>query len=204
MPDRFKVTVFAHDGEASVELDKEKYRITVADLQRIGVVDGAEADCDTVLLLERAAEKLGCIKKAFVYLSYRALPVRMLWRKLIVAGFSEDAVSAAVELLKSRGYLDDESLCREYANALQRSKGYGAMRIKKELYSKGFDRECIELAVEELEDTPDEVIITTLRQRFPNLDPNDRQARTKAVRYLASKGYEYDDINNAISAFEKE
>lgn len=200
----YSVTVFEKEGEALVEARGEKYRLTLADLRRIGITDGAEADEDSLALLAVAHEKLLCIKKALVYLSYKGYAARALGQKLKRAGFPSDTVDEVIELLVRKGYLDDEALCKEYAAALQRSKGYGPMRIKKELYAKGFEREHIDLAVEELEDTPVEVIAAILAKKFPSLHPDDRQARAKAVAYLSSRGYEYDDINNAISALERE
>ncbi len=200
----FSVTVFEKEGEAVVEACGEKYRLTLADLERIGVTDGAEADSDSLNLLAAAHEKLLCIKKALVYLSYKGYATRALGQKLRRGGFPADTVDEVLELLVRKGYLDDEALCKEYAAALQRSKGYGPLRIKKELYAKGFEREQIETAVEELEETPVEVITAILVKKFPSLHPDDRQARAKAVAYLSSRGYDYDDINNAISALERE
>ncbi len=204
MTDRFAVKLYPKEGEALVEALGQKYRITIADFESIGIVDGEEVGDDGVELLCEAAEKLSCIKKAFVYLSYKAHPKRALGQKLRRAGFSETATEKALVLLEKKGYLDDAALCEEYAVALQRSKGYGILRIKKELYAKGFERDTIEIAVEALEDTPEEVILEVLRKKFPHLQPEDRQGRAKAVAYLSARGYGYDEINNAISVFKGE
>lgn len=200
------VQLFRSDGEAEVQCLGQKYRITIADLEASGITEGMEADEDALALLEQGAEKLACIKKAQVYLSYRALPGRKLAEKLKKAGFSETAIQKTTELLTRKGYLNDGELCADYAAALHRSKGFGGARLRKELYAKGFDRECVDEAVEAvLEDNDTEAVITELlRKKFPSLHPEDRQARSKAVAYLYRMGYSYDNINNAIEAFGRE
>lgn len=200
----YEVKVFASMGEAEVSACGEKYRLTLADLEKCGITDGDSVSEEGLAALAFADDKLRCIKKALVYLSYRAHPTRKMEEKLKKAGFSSSVIEPTLELLVRKGYLDDETLCREYAVALQKSKQYGLMRIKKELYAKGFDRECIELALDELEETPEDIIEGLLRKRFPHLDPEDRQGRAKAVAYLSARGYGYDEINNVISAMERE
>ena len=194
------------DGEAVVTLYGEDYRVTMADYEQIGVADGEEVDEEKAALFAEAAEKLSCIKKAFVYLSYRALPRRKLEEKLKKAGFCEAAIEKTVALLIKKGYLNDGELCFEYAVALRDGKKFGASRLRKELYSKGFSKECIEEALnaafEEYEQ--EDAVLELLAKKFPSLQPDDRQGRSRAVAYLYRMGYSYDDINNAIEAFGRE
>lgn len=199
----YTVKLFKADGEALVSAAGEEYRITMADYMQSGIEDGAPVEDDVLAFLEAAAEKLACIKKAFVYLSYRALPVKKLKLKLKKAGFGGEAVEKAVELLLKKGYLDDESLCAEWAAFLHKSKLYGASRLKKELFAKGFDSGCISGALDSLVSDaayrPEEALNELILKKFPSLSPEDREARSKAVAYLYRFGYTYDEINNAIS-----
>ena len=194
------------DGEAVVTACGEEYRITIADWEALGLEDGGAVDDDGLQTLSECAEKLSCIKKALVYLSYRALPSLKLRQKLKTAGFCEDAIDKTLALLVKKGYVNDEELCADYATVLRDSKQYGASRLRKELYAKGFSRECVDSAVEEaFEDyETEEAILSVLSKKFPSLHAEDRQARAKAVAYLYRMGYSYDDINNAIEAFGRE
>ena len=205
MLNTYTVKLFKSDGEALVCTLDNKYRITMADYLVCGIEDGSEVDEEKTCFLEEASEKLACIKKAFVYLSYRSLPVRKLKSKLKLAGFSEGAIEKSIELLLKKGYLDDRALCMEYAESMKRSKLFGTSRLKKELYAKGFDTECIEEALETIADVNDgddneDALMQLLSKKFPSLSPDDREGRAKAVAYLYRMGYSYDDINNAISA----
>jgi SOS response regulatory protein OraA/RecX len=137
------------DGEAVVTACGEEYRITIADWEALGLEDGGAVDDDGVQTLSECAEKLSCIKKALVYLSYRALPSLKLRQKLKTAGFCEDAIDKTLAILVKKGYVNDEELCADYATVLRDSKKYGASRLRKELYAKGFSRECVDSAVEE-------------------------------------------------------
>lgn len=200
------VKLCRNDGEAVVTACGEEYRITIADLEALGLEDGGAVDDEGLQTLSECAEKLSCIKKSFVYLSYRALPALKLRQKLKTAGFSEDAIDKTIRLLTKKGYLNDEELCLDYAVALRDGKKFGASRLRKELYAKGFSRECVDSAVEEaFEDyETEEAILSVLSRKFLSLEAEDRQARAKAVAYLYRMGYSYDDINNAIEAFGRE
>lgn len=202
--DSFEVTLFRSDGEAAVKFGSETYRITMADYERIGVADGDEVNDDVLDLLAKAAEKLACIKKALVYLSYKAQPVKVLSRKLLRAGFSVEAVEATIDLLLQRGYINESEMCIEFARVLQRAKGYGALRIKKELYAKGFEKAYITLALESLDTVSVEFLEKLLLDKFPGFDPSSLKQRNAAARYLSGLGYEFDDIHNAVWALKKE
>lgn len=200
------VKLCRNEGEAVITLYGEDYRITMADYEAIGIADGERVEDEKASLLAEAAEKLSCIKKAFTYLSYRALPSFKLFQKLKTAGFSKDAVEKTIVLLTKKGYLNDDELCVDYAVALRNSKKFGKSRLCKELYAKGFNREQIEEAVEKAFEDYDEVAAATeiLEKKFPSLCTEDRQARAKVSAYLYRMGYSYDDINNALEAFGRE
>lgn len=209
MDDRCSVKLCKADGEALVKTSGAEYRISMADFLKSGIEDGAPCGESALLFLEEAAEKLRCIKKAFVYLSYGDLPRRKLGQKLKKAGFTEREIEKTLSLLTERGYLDDAALCKARAFSLKRCKLFGPARIKKELYAKGFDKSCVDTALEALQnggdddgEAPDNAscIKELLGRRFPSLSPEDRQGRAKAVSYLYGMGYSYDDINNVISA----
>lgn len=202
----YSVKLLRSHGEAEVSADGSVFRITIADFELLGIEDGAAADEDGLSALEEAAEKLSCIKKSQVYLSYRALPARKLEQKLKKAGFSEESIEKTVELLIKKGYLNDEELCYDYAVAMRDSKRFGVSRLRKELYGKGFSRECVEDALAKAFEgyETEDPILELLAKKFPSLQAEDRQARAKAVAYLYRMGYSYDDINNAIEAFGRE
>lgn len=202
----YAIKLYKNDGEAVVTADNQEYRITIADLEKSGISDGSVIEDGEVAFLTEAAEKLSCIKKAFVYLSYRALPTRKLEQKLKQARFSETAIEKCISLLIKKGYLNDDELCFEYACALRDGKLFGVTRLRKELYAKGFSRESIEAALENVytDFDTETAVVTAITKKFPNFDAEDRQNRAKVVAYLYRLGYSYDDINNAIMAFERE
>jgi len=202
----YAVKLLKSDGEAIVTANGEEYRITIADLEASAIQDGDVVEEIGLIFLTEASEKLACIKKAFVYLSYRALPTRKLEQKLKQAGFSETAIEKSIPLLIKKGYLNDDELCFEYACALRDSKLFGASRLRKELYAKGFKRETIETALDAVYADYDieTAVVSAINKKFSDFDKEDRLQRAKVVAYLYRLGYSYDDINNAISAFEKE
>ncbi len=196
-----RVNLHPADGEALVETSTDKYLVTMADFKRSGICEGAELDEESQSLLDAAAEKLSCIKKAFVYLSYRGLSVRAVKIKLKKAQFSETAINSAVELLVDRGYLNDEQLCLDTARALAGAKGFGPSRLRTELYGKGFERDDIDKALAELVFDDTEALHEMIRKKFPNYMEGNIDTRRKIVAYLSRMGYGYDMINNALESY---
>ncbi len=199
-----RVNIHKTDGEALIETTDGKYLISVADYQRGAFIEGAELDEESMAFMDAAHEKLACIKKAFVYLSYRGLSVRAMKTKLKQASFGEKSIESAVELLIDRGYLDDEALCMDTAKALVAGKHFGPSRLRTALYTKGFERDCIDAVVEEIEFDDVETLHELIRKKFPSYIDGNYDTRRKIVAYLARMGYGYDAINNALESYGRE
>ncbi len=199
-----RINIHKTDGEALVETSCGKYLISLADFGRGGFAEGAELDEKSMDFLEAAHDKLACIKKAFVYLSYRGLSVRAMRTKLKKASFGEKSIDAAVALLCDRGYLNDEALCADTAKALASAKNFGPSRLRTELYAKGFERDCIDVVLADMEFNEETPLHELIKKKFPNYVDGNYDARRKIVAYLARMGYGYDAINNALESYGRE
>ena len=104
-------------------------------------------------LFEKIIYEDGC-KKCFIkgcsLLSVRSRGEKELRQKLLEKGFSKEQVDVAMNMLIQRGYIDDISFAREYAEYLLK-KGYGGFAIKQRLYQKGIDGETVCMVIEELD-----------------------------------------------------
>ena len=108
---------------------------------------------------------------------------------------------AVADRLTELGLLDDG----EYARTVARhyaAKGYGARKLREELYRRGVPREYWEDALAEAE--PDEGQIDRLaRQKLRGAEPT-RENLKKVSDYLARRGYGWEEISSALERIREE
>lgn len=80
------------------------------------------------------------------------------------------------------------------------AKGYGAGRIRSELYRRGIPREAWDDAMQELPEQ-DEQIDALLRRRLRS-DTPDRDELRRASDYLYRRGFGRDEIRAAIARYQ--
>ena len=146
-------------------------------------------------------------------------PQQALQSLMRLCARSEHSSGDALRLMKRWGVVDDEArkvLARlhterfiddaRYAEAFVRDKlnlsGWGAYKIKSALRTKGLSREIIEEVVTPMIDDTDmsERLEEIMRRRMRTLkysSPYD--AKTKLIRFAASRGYEIDQAIEAAS-----
>lgn len=123
-------------------------------------------------------------------LAGRQLTVDELRRKLVAREFDEEAVEHGITRCTEAGLLDD----RRYATAFVESRvrrGHGSARIRQDLARRGVARELVDelLAEQEDEGALDAAALEAARRRFARVDLEDHAVRTKAMRWLLSRGY---------------
>ena len=131
-------------------------------------------------------------------LSYRALSTKQLRDKLLEKGHTEDAAEYALEWLRARGLLNDETFAQSVVRSYTR-RGYGELRIRQELSHRGVPREVADDAMEEYE-AEDATLCALLDKRLRG-DLSDRKEVDKAVAALQRRGYRWDDIKRALTAY---
>lgn len=109
-------------------------------------------------------------------------------------------VEAVVEQLAEQGYLDDARYARLYVQDKRGLEQRGGERIRRELVSRGVDRELIELALfEEEPESELERALALLSRRFPE-GAETRRDRERALAVLLRKGYDYELACEALAA----
>lgn len=118
-------------------------------------------------------------------------------------GVADEDAKKVLQRLQSERFVDD----RRFAEAFVRDKlnlsGWGAYKIKTALRAKGVSRDIIEEVVSELIATTDmsERLEEIMRRRLRTLKYSTQyEAKTKLIRFAASRGYE---IEQAIECASK-
>ncbi len=187
----------------------ERYTVSLADARKTGLYRlaedeealPAEWDGEGLAFL---SQKLACLKYAVYLLGFSDKSRRALADKLKEKGYGGDTAEAALAVLEENGVLCDGALCREKVKQLAEGKGYGPMRIKKELAAKGFRAEDIRIALDEAdtdwEALAREVLEKLTRRGLPQTEKERNALKQKLARY----GYPYAVVDRVTKAYQTE
>lgn len=145
---------------------------------------------------KRARESEGesqadALKGAIKFLSYRGRSVAEVQTKLFQLGFQPKVVQITLEKLRSLKLLNDEAFARDWAVSRAEGRGYGPVRIKRELQQKGIAKSVIGGVVEEVFGSRDvkERARKLLEKRFGAEGLRDAKVLGRAVGFLRRRGY---------------
>ena len=130
-------------------------------------------------------------------LATRDMTEQEISRKLLSAGYPEEAVARVMEVLTRYDFVSDERYAERFVSG--RSTRYGRGRIYQELRRKGVSEEK---AREALEGLPEEDERETARKQAEKIcsrkDLSDPDERRKAAAALARRGFSWDIVSEVI------
>ena len=184
------------DGEFVCGLDE----ITAAS-SRIKI--GDEISADELKAVVCRSEINSAFERAVNYVSYAPRARREVERYLSEKGYDKDTISAAVAKLDEYRYIDDGAYARSYVKS--RSAKYGSFRIKSELKRKGIADAVIDEAVREFEDESGDGIADSAAELARKYLRTHKTAdRQKTKRFLAARGFAWDDISTVMKKLERD
>ena len=205
--------------------DGSLLRVGEGDVVSLSLYEGKELDEEGAAALTAAAEHSKLNERAVELLSARAMSRKELVDKLStpsrrrrkageearepdpeVLAARRDALREAAEETADRmeqlGLLNDG----EYGRAVVRhysEKGFGARKIRDELYRRGVPREYWESALGELserEETMEEKLDLLVRKKLRGMEPT-RENLKKVSDYLARRGFGWEEISAALEKY---
>lgn len=131
------------------------------------------------------------LKRAFKFLSYRARSELEIRLKLTQLGFSQKITETTLEKLRSLNLLNDETFARGWAREKGEVRGYGPLRVERELRQKGVAQSLIGRIVQETfgQQETKERAKKLLEKRFRGKDLSDRKTLHRAIAFLQRRGY---------------
>lgn len=132
---------------------------------------------------------------ALTYISRYTPTEKILKNKLYEKGYGKMIVEYTLDKCKKYGYIDDKEYARSYVSLNSAVKGKN--RLRAELKAKGVADAYIDKALEGLKQgaTCSEVA----KKHSKNADVHDPKYRAKLIRFLQYRGYEWEDISQALS-----
>ena len=136
-------------------------------------------------------------------------PLELL-RKLQRWGIEGDEAEEIVEQLKAEGFVDEKRFAVAFVRDKYRFNGWGPLRLRDELRRLRIPARYIDEALAELEEgehcSPGEQVLTMLRKKLRTLPPSleRRKVKDRLMRYGLYRGYEYEDVREAVGYLLKE
>lgn len=121
-----------------------------------------------------------------------------LKEKLVRKGCPEGVALEVVADLEATKLLSDERFAESVVR-VRRNRGYGPLRIRKELQDKGVDHDCIERCLDAGDPEWVDVGRQARRKRFGDKLPKDYKERARQARFLQYRGFTYDQIQGALN-----
>jgi SOS response regulatory protein OraA/RecX len=178
-------------GRVEVQLDGAPWRLVPVDaVVRTGLVVGRPLDRETARTLGRELRRADALGRALRALGPRDRSRRALAERLAHAGVRTDAREEALAALEAAGLVDDARVASARAGSLA-ERGFGDAAIRYDLEREGVARELVEEAMAGLE--PELERARALVER--------RGAEPKTARWLASKGFDASNVEEAVGGF---
>ncbi len=178
--------------------DGESLTCSVNEIADFRLASGMELDTEAYERLSRACDYFRAREKAAMLLSARPMSSGELRQKLKEKGVCEEDADKAAEWLEGLGVLNDA----EYASMVARhyaGKGYGAGRIRNELFKRRVPRSLWDDAIEEMPDGSDN-IDKFISSKLKGSDIDDREKK-KLIGALRRRGFSWDEIKSAITRY---
>ncbi len=140
------------------------------------------------------------LKKAERYCAYQDRCHQEVRRKLYDLGLYRDDVEQAMATLVETQFLDEERFARSFARGKFRIKGWGRVRITRELKQRQVSAYCIRAGLSEIDEaayakTLDALMTKYAERKGGGLD--DFALRGKLYDWGQRKGYEWEAIQGA-------
>ena len=139
--------------------------------------------------------------KALELLARREHSRLELRQKLIQRGFSTDRIESALDQLTEEHWLDEARFAELYACG-RADKGYGPLRIARELRERGVPDEQVTTSLAALDPFWLPKLRELHRKRFKALVPTDAAGRMQQTRVLRQHGFTLDQIKHLFETFE--
>ena len=149
-------------------------------------------------MYKNSPPKYSAKESAIYLLSRRDHGVYELAQKLATKGYEAEEIETAIQCCLDSNYLDD----LRYAKSQIRqhiSKGNGKLRIFQDLKLKRVAETDINLAFDEEETDWYQLARNVALKKFKGVKAKDQKEYAKQVRFLQYRGFDFEQINYALS-----
>lgn len=173
-------------------------RIGENEVIQFALYAGKELTDEEAAALLDSARQNARKEKTLELLSRKPLSRRELERKLAQWEAGEEEAAAICDRMEELGYLNDAAYAQRVVRHYS-AKGYGAKKLRDELYRRGVPRDLWDEALRQAEDSSD-AIDAFVAKKLAGKEP-DRKEWKKVSDALARRGYSWSEISAALSRY---
>lgn len=162
---------------------------------------GKELTEEEAARLLESARRSGLKEKTLDLLSRKPQSRKELERKLQEWEASEEESTVICDRMEELGYLNDAVYAKRVVRHYS-AKGYGAKKLRDELYRRGVPRDLWDEALQQAED-PSDAIDAFVEKKLAGKPP-DRKELKKVSDALARRGYSWNEISSALDRYNAE
>ena len=139
-------------------------------------------------------------EKIQAYCAYQERCHMEVTMKLKSWGLIQEAIDLLIIELIQFNFLNEERYARSYARGKFRIKKWGKLKIRMALKKREVSFKCIDIAMLEIDD---KTYLNTLKELLQKKNDVLKETisykrKMKLIRYLVTRGYEYDLIHDAL------
>ncbi len=121
-----------------------------------------------------------------------------LQRKLLARGFAPETVGEVLSGLKTAGMQDDARYTEAYIRN-RVAKGFGPVRISRELYERGITEELVARVLAAMQMDWEELVQAVRLKKFGRQAPADIKEQARQSRFLQYRGFTYQQIQRVFT-----
>jgi len=143
----------------------------------------------------------GALRAALKFLGYCPRSEAEVQAKLKQLAFPQNIIETTLEKLRLLNLLNDETFARNWILGRVEGRGYGPLRVERELRQKGIAQAVIRQVMGETfgQGEGKEKARTLLERRFRGKDLGDRKVLHRAIAFLQRRGYRDSVIGEILS-----
>lgn len=189
----------SNDERANLYLDEKFFSgISLELVVKEHLKVGMEIDENKLSELILEDEKGKALAKAVKYIGSNLKTEKQLRDYLKKKEYNPATIDNVIDKLKEYDYLNDENFAKAFI--LTYSKKYGKLKLKSQLKMKGIKDSIIDNL---LEDVQSDSIDLVAKKYMKNKELTYENLQ-KLMRFLYSRGYEFDDINSCVNRLKGE
>ena len=139
-------------------------------------------------------------EKIQAYCAYQERCHMEVTMKLKSWGLIQEAIDLLIIELIQFNFLNEERYARSFARGKFRIKKWGKIKVRIALKKRDINFKCIDLSMLEIDDKTYFNTLKELLQKKNDVlkETNSYKRKMKLIRYLVTRGYEYDLIHDAL------
>jgi regulatory protein len=135
---------------------------------------------------------------AVKFLSRREHSVFEIRHKLLQRDFDHQEIEQAIVELQHGGWLSDERFAEAYIRMRQK-KGFGPIRIAKELNERGIQETIVDDYLRADDDVWRQILKQQYLKKYKNKSIKDYNDKAKRIRFLQYRGFALDVIYQVVT-----